>query len=159
MVIKRLIGIVLFFGLVCLAVNDHIPRPRFTEEDVEWLTRNIYFEARNQSITGQLAVLMVTLNRQKHSFYPYSIKQIVTQGGKKLNKCQFSWYCDGKPDIITDFKTFQQIRTLVLQVLPVSHKIYDVTGGALFYHATYVRPKWAKHKKNTAKIETHIFYK
>ena len=37
--------------------------------------------------------------------------------------------------------------------------ILDFTDGALFYHATYVKPGWAKMKTRTAKIEDHIFYK
>lgn len=134
-------------------------RPKYSEEDIEWLVRNVYFEARNQSSKGQLAVVMVTLNRLKSGNYPNSIKGVVTQGGKKLNRCQFSWYCDGDPDIILDYKSYHQIRSLVLQVLPVSHTIHDVTGGALFYHATYVRPLWSKQKELTTKIEKHIFYK
>lgn len=159
MYIKRILSVVLFIGLVLAAVNHTVQKSRFTEEDVEWLSKNVYFEARNQSVTGQLAVIMVTLNRLNNSNFPTSIKAVVTQGGARSNKCQFSWYCDGKPDIITDHKSYHKIKSLVLQVLPVYHKIHDVTGGALFYHATYVRPKWAKQKKNTAKIETHIFYK
>ena len=35
----------------------------------------------------------------------------------------------------------------------------DITDGAQFYHADYVRPAWAKTKKRTIEIEDHIFYK
>ena len=35
----------------------------------------------------------------------------------------------------------------------------DVTEGATHYHATYVRPSWAKTKKRTTRIEKHIFYR
>ena len=35
----------------------------------------------------------------------------------------------------------------------------DITDGALFYHADYVRPAWAKTKKRTIEIEDHIFYR
>lgn len=149
------------FSITALLTVNIIPqKPRYSDEDVEWLVRNVYFEARNQSVTGQLAVLMVTLNRMQSGYFPRTVKGVVTQGGAKVkHKCQFSWYCDGKPDVITDRKSYESIKSLVLQVLPVAHTIHDVTGGALFYHATYVRPLWAKQKELTAKIEKHIFYK
>ena len=35
----------------------------------------------------------------------------------------------------------------------------DVTQGATHYHATYVRPAWAKTKKRTTRIDKHIFYR
>ena len=35
----------------------------------------------------------------------------------------------------------------------------DVTEGATHYHATYVKPAWAKTKKRTTRIEKHIFYR
>ena len=35
----------------------------------------------------------------------------------------------------------------------------DVTEGATHYHATYVKPSWAKTNKRTTRIEKHIFYR
>ena len=37
-------------------------------------------------------------------------------------------------------------------------KFLDITDGAQFYHADYVKPSWAKTKKRTIEIEDHIFY-
>ena len=82
-----------------------------------WLAKNVYFEARNQGVAGQLAVAMVTLNRVSDKRYPNTIREVVTQGltraswlsGEQVpikNKCQFSWYCDGKADTIADWKSF-----------------------------------------------------
>ena len=31
--------------------------------------------------------------------------------------------------------------------------------GAMFYHATYIRPDWAKDKQRVARIGRHVFYK
>ena len=135
-----------------------IPRPAILlKEDIEWLAKNIYFEARNQTEKGKLAVLNVTLNRVKHSKFPNTIKEVVTQ--KNDRGCQFSWFCDGKPDIIDDFKTYNIIREFVVKQLSNKHNIKDVTQGALFYHADYVEPYWVFEKKKTTTIGTHIFYK
>ena len=32
-------------------------------------------------------------------------------------------------------------------------------ADALYFHATYVRPTWARQKTELAQIETHIFYR
>jgi N-acetylmuramoyl-L-alanine amidase len=32
-------------------------------------------------------------------------------------------------------------------------------GGALFYHANYVNPDWAKEKRRVARIGNHVFYR
>ena len=37
--------------------------------------------------------------------------------------------------------------------------VLDVTEGATHYHATYVRPAWAKTKTRTTRIDRHIFYR
>ena len=70
----------------------------------ECLARNIYFEARNEPFAGQFAVAMVTLNRVYDKQFPNSICEVVYQGlhyssgHPKRDRCQFSWYCDGKVD-------------------------------------------------------------
>ena len=131
----------------------------YTEEDVTWLAKNIYFEAANQATAGRIAVLMVTLNRVAHDRFPDNIKDVVTQGGTKLHRCQFSWYCDGKPDKIRDWEAFNEIKQLVLAYMHIVSKATDITSGAIYYHATYVRPKWASQKKKIIRIGDHIFYK
>lgn len=129
----------------------------FSDEEVEWMVKNVYFEARNEPESGQIAVIMVTMNRVLDPNYPNTIQQVVTQ--KNTRGCQFSWYCDGKPDVIKNKKSYKEIKELVLTVLPVYSIINDVTNGAIFYHATYVSPYWKKHVQKTVKIGRHIFYK
>ena len=60
------------------------------------LALNIYFEARNQPTSGQIAVAEVTLNRVASRNYPNTVCGVVKQSNK--NGCAFSWYCDGKSD-------------------------------------------------------------
>ena len=35
----------------------------------------------------------------------------------------------------------------------------DITEGAMWYHANYIYPYWAKHLNETVVINEHIFYK
>ena len=70
------------------------------------LAQNIYFESRDQSTIGQIAVAEVTLNRVADPRWPNDVCSVVKQGPtykwKKTypikHRCEFSWYCYGKSD-------------------------------------------------------------
>lgn len=124
-------------------------------EDLECLAKNIYFEGRNQPWVGQVAVAQVTLNRVESASFPNTICEVVKQ--QKGNICQFSWYCDGKSDSPKDAKNYETATKVAIQVY--SGTIPDVTGGALWYHATYIKkPFWAYTFKEKVRINEHIFY-
>ena len=147
------------FVTAAASVNAAPLNLEVTQDDLTWLAKNIYFEARNQPTAGRIAVMMVTLNRVVSNKFPNSIQKVVTQGGTKLHRCQFSWFCDGKKDIIRDWSTYNDIVILVETMLPAANTITDITSGATFYHADYVNPKWSKVKKKIIQIGDHIFYK
>ena len=127
---------------------------------------NIYHEARNQSMVGQVAVGEVVMNRVEDSRFPDTVCEVVKQAVTYKNtdkpvihKCQFSWYCDGKSDK-PNFNSDAWWRAKEYAYIVMSGKIMvDVTQGATHYHATYVRPSWAKTKTRTTRIDKHIFYK
>ena len=130
------------------------------------LALNTYHEAKNQSMIGQVATAQVVMNRVADSRYPNSVCEVVKQGPKYKgsdvpvrHKCQFSWFCDGKSDEPKrDSKEWRRAQDYARIVL--SGRIaLDVTEGATHYHATYVRPAWAKTKTRTTRIEKHIFYR
>ena len=132
-------------------------------DERECLAENIYFEARNQGFAGWVAVAQVTLNRVKDTRFPNTICEVVKQGltyesGFPIrDKCQFSWYCDGRPDTILNLEIYGKILDLVDYLIPNGY--FDITDGATHYHADYVRPDWAKTKTKTIEIEDHIFYR
>jgi len=133
------------------------------------LSMNIFHEARNQPIVGQIAVAQVVQNRVKDSRYPNTTCEVVEQGPTreswKRNKvfypikhrCQFSWYCDGKSDKVTDMKAFKLAKTIAYGIL--SGQVYDITNGATHYHADYVFPAWRTSKTKTLTVGDHIFYR
>ena len=73
-------------------------------EELECMSKNIYFEAATESTAGKLAVAQVTMNRVRSTHYPNTVCKVITQGIHYSNgfpvkdRCQFSWYCDGKHD-------------------------------------------------------------
>ena len=139
------------------------------ERDLDCLARNIYWEARSESFEGMVAVAQVTLNRVAHKSFPDDICDVVYQGPTKASwkdksvyypvkhRCQFSWYCDGKPDDITtvNMSIFDQCYEVAKKVLIDNFRLPRV-NNAIFYHADYVDPGWRKPR--LTKIGRHIFY-
>ncbi len=127
---------------------------------------NIYHEANNQSMLGQLAVGQVVMNRVEDSRFPDTVCEVVKEAvtykntdKPVLHKCQFSWYCDGKKDEPNyDSKSWSKALKYAVVVLGGDITL-DFTDGATHYHATYVRPAWAKTKTRTTRIDRHIFYR
>ena len=136
----------------------------------ECLAVNMYHEARDQGTAGRLAVSAVVLNRVRDSRFPNTVCEVVYQAqmkpswktGKPVpirNRCQFSWYCDGKSDKIKDKKTYQRILDFAGLILHNDIEFLDITDGATHYHADYVKPDWADTKTRTTEIGDHIFYR
>tara|TARA_B100000497_G_C7673253_1_gene406411 strand:- start:270 stop:827 length:558 start_codon:yes stop_codon:yes gene_type:complete len=134
-------------------------------EQLRCMALNIYHEARSDSTLGQEAVGMVTMNRVYSDKYPDTICDVVYQshlnskGAPIRNKCQFSWYCDGKSDVPRDVVKFEESMTTAKWVMDNYGSERDITGGAVMYHASYVNPYWSKAYTKTSRIESHIFYK
>ena len=127
---------------------------------------NIYHEAKNQSMLGQIAVGQVVMNRVEDSRFPDNVCDVVMQavtykGTDKpvLHKCQFSWYCDGKKDEPNFESKTWSLALEHASIMLTKTIVLDVTEGATHYHATYVRPAWAKTKTRTTRIDRHIFYR
>ena len=134
------------------------------------LALNTYHEAKNQSLVGQIATAQVVMNRVEDDRFANTICEVVKQGPTRpswedpekeypiKHRCQFSWYCDGKPDVPKNEKAWRKAQDVAFLVYYNKIQL-DVTEGATHYHATYVRPAWAKTKKRTTRIEKHIFYR
>ena len=136
---------------------------------------NIYHEARSDSTLGQEAVGMVTMNRVYSDKYPDTICDVVYQshlnsrGNPIRNKCQFSWYCDGKSDKIPNMPNNQtwQNAEFVAKAMLLQYNMTDtgdyfgITCGATHYHANYVVPNWIEDRgmDRVKQIGSHIFYK
>lgn len=134
-------------------------------EERECLAQNIYFEARNQDLRGQIAVGLVTLNRVKSKHYPNSICDVVWQQATDKNTgrltAQFSWTLDGKTDTILDKEAYDKIKRIAGAMIAGArlNNIVDFTHGATHYHADYVTPYWMATMAKTVKVGMHIFYK
>lgn len=138
--------------------------PKLSLKDFDCLARNVYFEAKNQSIAGQLAVALVTLNRVEDRRFPSTVCGVVTQSGmdgrNAGRSCQFSWYCDGKSnEPRRNTKAWETAVAVAQDAYRMHLNGFDVTNGATHFHATYVRPYWASSLNRVARIDDHIFYR
>ena len=143
----------------------------FRNQAAVCLAKNMYYEARNQGLAGQLAVSLVVMNRVKDDRYPNTICEVVEQGPVReswkkngvfypiRNRCQFSWYCDGKSDEPKEPTTYGRLLDLSLDLVYDDLQVVDFTEGATHYHADYVFPAWRKSKTKTVEIADHIFYR
>ena len=143
----------------------------FRNQEAVCLAKNMYYEARNQGLAGQLAVSLVVMNRVKDDRYPNTICEVVEQGPVReswkkngvfypiRNRCQFSWYCDGKSDEPKEPTTYERLLDLSLDLVYDDLQVVDFTEGATHYHADYVYPAWRKSKTKTVEIADHIFYR
>lgn len=128
------------------------------------MSLNIYYEARSSNLADQAAVADVVMNRVHDRRYPDTICKVVKQGQQyssgamKRNKCQFSWYCDGKNDNPRDIDNWMQAQNLAYNVI-YNNKYRGITEGATHYHATYVDPRWAKDLQLVGRIGAHIYYR
>lgn len=140
-------------------VMNKIPASARSASEQKCLATAIYFEARGESVKGELAVAQVVINRLKNPAYPNTICGVVYQNKDMRNACQFSFACDGIPDRITDATSWARAQMLAKRVLFEENWWNADVGSSTHYHANYVKPRWARTMKKMQKVGHHIFYK
>lgn len=123
----------------------------------ECMTQALYFEARGESLAGQIAVAEVILNRVDDRRYPSSICGVIRQGMERRNACQFSYLCDGLPEHVGERDAWERAGNIAR--LMMDGRPRYVTDGATHYHATSVNPGWASRLIQTVWIGDHKFYR
>lgn len=135
-----------------------LPLSAGSAREQKCLAEAIYFEARGESVEGQVAVAQVVLNRVKNPAYPDSICGVVYQNQHKRNRCQFSYACDGIKDRISSPKAWELAKKLAREVSD-GKRFLKMVDASTHYHATYVNPRWAKSMVKRGQVGLHIFYK
>jgi spore germination cell wall hydrolase CwlJ-like protein len=120
--------------------------------DMMCLAQAVYFEARGEPLAGQLAVARVVINRTASGRYPSDYCSVVTQ------RAQFSFVRNGRIPA-PDSSSRAWLRAKAIAQIAHQELWESEVGDALFFHATYVRPSWARQKTQLARIDTHVFYR
>ena len=121
-------------------------------EQMHCLAGAVYFEARGEPLSGQLAVAQVVINRADSSRFPSSYCGVVYQ------RAQFSFVRGGAmPRINTGSKAWKRAKAIAR----IAHEgMWESEAeDALYFHAKYVSPSWSRKKTALATINQHIFYR
>lgn len=126
------------------------------DEAITCLARSIYWEAKGKDSADMEAVANVVMNRLGHAGFPDTVCAVVKQGSE-TKKCQFSWWCDGRPDTAQDETQYAIAKEIARKAL--NKQLPDHTGGAMYFHDRTVKPVWAKEYIKTAETGMFQFYK
>ena len=151
------------FGLQALFASDDERRAAALEaerRDLECLARNVYFEARGEPVAGMVAVAEVTMNRKSSRLFPDSVCGVVHE--KRWDPLRgrfvgaFSWT---EFDVLPEpgGEAWERAREVAEAVY--FRRASPTLQGALHFHATHIKPEWAKEKKLVARIGRHVFYR
>lgn len=127
------------------SINNH---------DINWLARTIYHESRGESVEGQYAVGIVTVNRVKSGKFPDTIQGVITQKG------QFSWYRPRTPEKINDTTSFLKAKSIAKNILEEKgdtyHRVNRRIGNSLYFCESKV--KLPRKRRIVEVIGRHKFY-
>ena len=126
-------------------------------KDQQWqcLREALYFESRGEKIEGQFAVAEVILNRVDSPAYPNSVCAVIEQSNAR--GCQFSYNCDGKPEVMRDDSAADLAGRIARVMLDGAPRA--LTQGATHFHTRAVNPRWSNVFEQTASIGSHKFYR
>jgi spore germination cell wall hydrolase CwlJ-like protein len=122
------------------------------------LANAVYFEARGESVRGQIAVAQVVMNRVFSPFYPNDVCGVVYQNSGRHLACQFTFACDGIPDIVTEPDAFERAKRIARDMLDGKLWMPEVSKST-HYHAYWVHPDWVNEMKRVYKLGVHTFYR
>ena len=119
------------------------------DADTECVAKVVHHEAANQPLQGQLAVAEVILNRMRSGRFPTTPCAVANQPG------QF-FHTDGYhvPHSSPRWRT-----AVAIARVAEAGEAPPAAPGALFFHASYVRPAWSHRRPLVAQIADQVFYR
>jgi len=134
------------------ALVASMPAATGLSEQMQCLAGAVYFESRGEPLAGQLAVAQVIVNRAESSRFPSSYCGVVYQ------RAQFSFIRNGQmPRINTGSKAWKKASAIAR----IAHEgnWQSEADDSLYFHAKYVKPRWARTKLARITISSHVFYR
>jgi spore germination cell wall hydrolase CwlJ-like protein len=128
------------------------------EKAEKCLANAVYFEARAEPVRGQIAVAQVVMNRVFSGYYPNDVCGVVYQNANRRFACQFTFACDGIPDVVNEPEAWVRAKQIASETLDGKLWLPEI-GKATHYHAYWVRPSWVHEMIKLNKIGVHTFYR
>jgi hypothetical protein len=122
------------------------------------LANAVYFESRSEPVRGQIAVAQVVMNRAFSGYYPSDVCGVVYQNAHRHLACQFTFACDGIPDVVNDPESWTRAQRIARETLDGKLWLPEI-AKATHYHASYVHPYWVRAMRKNSKIGLHHFYR
>lgn len=124
--------------------------PEALDDEMQCLAGAVYFEAKGESLAGQLAVARVIVNRKESGRFANSLCGVVYQRG------QFSFIRNhAMPAIATAGRAWRE--AVAIAQIAYNDSWNSLAEGALYFHARRVSPNW--NRARVALIDNHIFYR
>jgi N-acetylmuramoyl-L-alanine amidase len=139
-------------GWPLYALVDRYATNAALDQESNCLATAVYFEARGESLDGQLAVARVVMNRAASGKYPPSWCATVKQ------HAQFSFVRNGRMPV-PDYASDAWRKAEGIARLAAANAVPSVGTDVLWYHANYVAPSWGQRLTFASKIGAHIFYR
>jgi spore germination cell wall hydrolase CwlJ-like protein len=122
------------------------------------LANAVYFEARGEPVRGQIAVAQVVMNRVFSGYYPSTVCGVVYQNANHHLACQFTFACDGIPDVVNEPEAWTRAKQIATATLDGRLWLPEI-GKATHYHAYWVHPTWVRTMHKLYRIGVHTFYR
>lgn len=125
------------------------PESHFNHEDVEWLSKMIYSEARGESLEGQIAVGAVIMNRVKSNEFPNTIKEVLFE----VNHGHYQFSPAGSGliyDAVPDETNLEAARRALQGEDPTNGSVY-------FYNPDKTNDAWVTSRTVSTTIGNHVF--
>ena len=126
------------------------PQPAELPRELHCLAGAVYFEAKSESLAGQLAVARVVVARSKSGRFPSSYCGVVFQPS------QFS-FVRGRSMPAVPKASRQWKNAVAIAQIAHSNAWASPVEGALFFHASYVSPGWKL--RRVGRVDNHVFYR
>lgn len=137
------------------------PYPRhfssISGKDRHCLAEAIYYEARGEPITGQIAVAQVILNRILAGSWPKTVCEVTHQGVENGEKCQFSYACMKSQLGAPSGDVWSHARAMAEDVLDGGAWLEEMLQ-ATHFHRSDLKPVWRLGMVELGRYGRHTFY-
>lgn len=156
MTLPQRLKLILSLLILCISPsinNQAIPLAKYvkkpSEADIRCLAANLYHESRGEGYLGMLFVAHVVVNRM--------IERDLSACRVIMEPHQFTWW----RSVLQFEPVGGEPREIAKRVLTEHENGVrkDLTKGAMWYHTTNIKPRWAKNFEVVVRYGNHIFYR
>jgi spore germination cell wall hydrolase CwlJ-like protein len=134
---------------------DNLPPPKLPKAERRCLAEAVYFEGRNETIEGQIAVAQVILNRVRSGNWPSTICAVVRQG--RGDSCQFPAVCKAGDRPPENDASWQRAAWIADDTAAGRAWLNELTE-ATHYHNASAKPPWRLSMRLIRKVGWRLYY-